>query len=190
MFLNPANVPFTHSCRGVVDLTCRNQAILQSSDQVSSVLEAFREELDDHRDAINENTNEIQASHEYFEALNNKLDKLSARLDELTLLVKGKKEDKVFNFSPLTKREKEVFQVLLLLCEMAPYAAYREIARRICITDALVAQYVTSMIEKGIPIVKKYHENKVFLKIDSEFRDLQLKKNVLKIDSLLSNWVR
>ncbi|MBD3361633.1 winged helix-turn-helix transcriptional regulator [Candidatus Woesearchaeota archaeon] len=170
-------------------MTCRNK-ILQSSDQVNSVLEAFREELDDHREAINENTNEIQASHEYFEALNNKLDKLSARLDELTLLVKGKKEDKNFNFSPLTKREKEVFQTLLLLCEMAPCTTYREIARRLAMSDALVAQYITNMIEKGIPIVKKYYENKVFLKIDPDFRDLQLKQNVLKIDSLLTNWVR
>ncbi|MBN1645387.1 hypothetical protein JW851_05130 [Candidatus Woesearchaeota archaeon] len=167
----------------------RNEVLLESS-QVKNVLEAFREELDDHREAINQNTNEIQAGHEYFEALNNKLDKLSARLDELSLLVKGKKDDKIFNFSPLTKREKEVFQALLLLCEMAPYATYKEIARRLCSTDSLVAQYVTNMIEKGVPILKKYHENKVFLKIDSVFRDLQLKNNVLKIDSLLSNWVR
>jgi DNA-binding NarL/FixJ family response regulator len=173
----------------VVDLKHRNEVFLESS-QVKNVLEAFREELDDHRESINENTNEIQASHEYFEALNNKLDNLSERLDELTLLVKGKKEGKNFNFSPLTKREKEVFQALLILSEMAPYVTYREIARRLAITDSLVAQYVTNMIEKGIPILKKYHENKVFLKIDKDFRDLQLKKNVLKIDALLSNWVR
>lgn len=191
IFLNPTAVLSRYSSRGVVGLTCRNQ-ILQSSDQVDfrKVLEAFREELDDHREAINENTNEIQAGHEYFEALNNKLDKLSARLDELTLLVKGKKENRQFQFSPLTKREKDVFQTLFFLCELAPYSTYKEVARRLGLSEALVAQYVTNMIEKGIPVLKKYHENKVFLKIEPSFRDLQLKENIVGLNSLLSNWVR
>lgn len=173
-------------------MICRNQAFLQSSNQVDfrKVLEAFREELDDHREAINENTNEIQAGHEYFESLSNKLDKMSSRLDELTMIVKGKKDGKAFQFSPLSKREKEVFQALFFLCELAPYATYREIARRLCISEVLAAQYVTNMIEKGIPILKKYHENKVFLKLEPAFRDLQLKENVVGLNSLLSNWVR
>jgi len=172
-------------------LTCRND-ILQSSDRgvFKQVLEAFREELDDHRTSINENTNEIQASYEYFEALDKKLDTLSARLDELTLLVKGKKEGKKFSFSPLTKREKEVFQALFFLVELAPFTTYREIARKVCMTDALVAQYVTNMIEKGIPVLKKYYEGKVYLKLDPGFRDLQLKENVVGLNSLLLNWAR
>lgn len=170
-------------------MTCRNQ-VLQSSDQVKKVLEAFREELDDHRSAINENTNEIQAGHEYFEALNNKLDKLSSRLDELTIIVKGKKEVSKFKFAPLTKREKEVFQTLFFLCELAPYATYREIARKLCTSESLTAQYITNMVEKGIPVMKKYHEGKVYLRIDPVFRDLQLKENIVGLNSLLSNWVR
>ncbi|MBW2969382.1 hypothetical protein KY304_02095 [Candidatus Woesearchaeota archaeon] len=188
IFLNPSIVQFVYSSRGVVGLTCRNQ-VLQSSDQVKNVLEAFREELDDHRSAINENTNEIQASHEYFEALNNKLDKLSARLDELTIFVKGKKEVSKFKFAPLTKREKEVFQTLFFLSELAPYVTYREIARKMCSSESLIAQYVTNMVEKGIPIMKKYHTGKVYLKLDPEFHDLQVKENIVGLNSLLSNWM-
>lgn len=154
------------------------------------ILEAFREELDDHREAINETTNEVQTTNTYLDAVNDKLDKMASRLDELTLLVKGKKEERKISFSPLTKREKEVFQTLFTLCEFAPYATYREIARKLCITETLAAQYVTNIVEKGIPVLKKYHEGKVYLKLDSTFRDLQAKENVVGLNSLLSNWVR
>jgi hypothetical protein len=180
----------------VVGLTDRNQEILLSSDQVvfksrvKLILGSFREELDDHRTAINENTNEIQTTHEYLEALNNKLDNFSARLDELTLIIKGKKDEKTFKFSPLTKREKEVFQAFFHLSEFAPYVTYREIARNLCISEGLVAQYITNMIEKGIPVKKKYYEGKVYFKLEREFRDLQIKKNVLKLNSLLTGWAR
>jgi len=173
-----------------------NQEALLSSDQVvfktkvKMILEAFREEVDDHREAINENTNELQTTNEYLGAVNEKLDKMAARLDELTLLVKGKKEETKLSFSPLTKREKEVFQTLFTLCEFAPYATYKEIARKLCITEPLAAQYVTNMVEKGIPVLKKYHEGKVYLKLDPVFRDLQAKENVIGLNSLLSNWVR
>lgn len=172
------------------------QELLLSSDadvfrqQLSVVLACMRDELDDHRLAVNENTDELSATNEFVSELSRKLDKISERLDELTLLVKGKSEDKQFQIQPLTGKEKEVFQALYVLTESQPYASYDQIARKALMPKSVVMDLSTSMLEKGVPIVKKLDGTMVFLKLDSEFRQLQAKKNVIGLNSLLSAWVR
>ncbi len=172
------------------------QELLLSSDadeyrqQLSVVLTCMREELDDHRLAINENTDEIAASNEFLNELGRKLDKLTERVDELTLLVKGKKDEKKFELQPLTNKEKEVFHALYVLTESQPYASYEQVARKILLTKGIVMDHVTSMVQKGVPVVKKLDGTTVFLKLDSEFRQLQAKQNVIGLNSLLTSWIR
>jgi len=170
------------------------QELLLSSDAVvfrqecTAVLECMRDELDDHRLAINENTDELSATNAFLNELNKKLDKMSERLDELTLLVKGSKEEKKLEIQPLTCKEKQVFLALYVLTESQPYASYDQLARRLMEEKSSVMNAVTSMIQKGVPVLKKYDGNSVFLKLDAQFRQLQAKQNVVKLDSLLS-WV-
>ena len=171
------------------------QELLLSSDacvfrqQLSTVLECMREELDDHRLAINENTDELVSTNEFLNELSRKLDKLTERVDELTLLVKGKNEEKKFDIQPLTEKEKEVFQALYGLTESQPYASYEQLARKTLLTKSIVMDYVTSMIQKGVPVLKKLDGNTVFLKLDPEFRQLQAKQNIVGINSLLTAWI-
>ncbi|VVB81297.1 Uncharacterised protein [uncultured archaeon] len=170
------------------------QELLLSSDGVvfrqecSSVLECMREELDDHRQAINENTDELSATTEFLNELNRKLDKLSERIDELTLLVRGSKVEKCFEIQPLSGKEKEVFQALYLLTETQPYASYEQIAKDLPMSKSVVMDNITSMIQKGVPVVKKLDGTTVFLKLDPEFRLIQSKENVVGLNSLLA-WV-
>ncbi len=162
-------------------------SILDSS-QLQPILEMFREELDDHREAINESTVELQSNYDSFNELNKKIDKLGERLDELTLLVKGKKESKSFSITPLTSKEKEVFMALYSFCQSQPNATYRQIARKLAITEQLVASYISSIIEKGVPVLKKYSGGMVYLNLDDEFKQSQAKKNVVGVNTLLSYW--
>ncbi|MBW3016191.1 hypothetical protein KY309_01100, partial [Candidatus Woesearchaeota archaeon] len=179
---------------GVVEISDK-QVVLLSSDAVvfrqecTAILESMREELDDHRLAINENTDELAATNEFMNDMSRKLDKLAERVDELALLVKGVKDDKKFDFQPLTGKEKQVFQALYVLTESQPYASYEQVARKVLLEKSAVINAVTSMIQKGVPVLKRYDGNTAFLKLDAGFRILQARKNIVKIDSLLS-WVR
>ena len=170
------------------------QELLLSSDapelrqQISTVLECMREELDDHRLAINENTDELVATNEFMNELGRRLDKLTERVDELTLLIKGQKEEKQFSIQPLTGKEKEIFHALYVLTESQPYASYEQVARKTLLTKGIVMDQITSMIQKGVPVLKKLDGTKVFLKLDQEFRQLQAKKNVIGLNALLTSW--
>lgn len=172
------------------------QEVLLSSDapvlrqQISTVLECMREELDDHRLAINENTDELVAANEFVSELSKRLDKLTERVDELTLLLKGQKEQKSFSIQPLTNREKEVFHALYVLTESQPYASYEQIARKTCTTKGIVMDTLTSIALKGVPILKKLDGTTVFMKLDQDFRQLQAKQNVIGLNSLLTSWIR
>jgi len=170
------------------------QELLLSSDasefrqQISTVLECMREELDDQRLAINENTDELSASSEFLNELSRRMDKLTERVDELTLLVKGQKEQKSFSIQPLTNKEKDVFHALYVLTESQPYASYEQVARQTLLTKGIVQDYVTSMIQKGVPVLKKLDGQTVFLKLDQEFRQVQAKQNIIGLNSLLTSW--
>ncbi len=178
----------------MVEIRDKQELLLSSEgvvfrQQVEQVLECYREELDDHRLAINENTNEIAATNEFLNELNLKLDKMAERLDELTLLVKGARQEKKFDVRPLSGKEKEVFQALYLLTESQPFVSYDQLARKTCLTKELVMSYVTSMIQKGVPLLKRYEGNSVFMRVEPNFREKQAKENILGINSLLTSWL-
>ena len=171
------------------------QELLLSSDadvfrqQLSTVLSCMRGELDDHRVAINENTDEVVATNDFLNELSRKLDKLTERVDDLVLHVKGEKVVKEFTFKPLTEREKEVFQALYVLTESQPYASYEQIARKSLLSKSMVMDHVTCMIEKGLPVMKKRDGNRIFMRLDPEFRQLQAKKNIVGVTALLTAWL-
>lgn len=150
----------------------------------------MREELDDHRLAINEDTLELDATNEQMNALNRRLDKLTERVDELTMLVKGVSEEPAFDIQPLTAKEKEVFHAFYVLTETQPFASYEQIARKALMTKELVMTYVAGLIQKGVPVQKKHDGNRVFLRLDRDFRECQAKKNVIGLDSRLTCWIR
>ena len=172
------------------------QELLLSSDasdfrqQISTVLSCMREELDDHRLAVNENTEELTATNEFLNELARRLDKLTERVDDIFMFVKGKSEAKTFSIQPLSGKEKEVFQSLYVLTESQPYASYEQVSRRSGVPKAAVIDLFTSMVSKGVPVLKKLDGNTMFLKLDSEFRELQAKKNVVGLNSLLTAWLR
>ncbi len=161
----------------------------QINQQLCVVLSQFREELDDHREAINENTTELQSNYDLINELYKKVDKLSEKLDELTLLVKGSKEQKKFVFSPLTEKEKSVFFALYNSTQSGNSVSYRQIARITGLPEQLVASYISTIIEKGVPLLKQYSGGNVYLRIEEDFRQEQTKKNIVGINTTLNCWV-
>jgi len=144
----------------------------------------LKDEMTDHLDAINENTNEINSNQSYLAHLETMMMKLTERLDDIELKlaeITGEKkytEDDFKNII-LTRKEEEIFKVLYE--NTGDLLNYKKIARSLGLTQELVRKHITSIINKGIPIIKKYFDNNIYLVLDSDFRNLQAKKNIVKI---------
>ena len=156
----------------------------QLNSDLDNAFSEIREELEDHLDTINENTNEIQANHEYLSELNRKVDKLSERIDTFQMFLKGLtsadskiREAEPIKIQALTDQEKRIFLLLYTSGEVP--LCYGDLAEPLSIPEAIVRDYITTMIEKGIPIRKEYRNNSAFLKIERRFRDLQAKENIV-----------
>ncbi len=90
---------------------------------------------------------------------------------------------------PLTNREKEVFMAIYSLGEMQPCMSYKQLAKKLCTSESLVASYITNIIEKGVPIVKKYDAGIAYIKLDDLFRQVQAKENLVGVNTVLSYWM-
>jgi DNA-binding CsgD family transcriptional regulator len=148
----------------------------------------IKQEFSDHLDSINQNTNEIQANYEYLKNLDDKIEKLNERIDEIAMFL-GIKKDFDFTFeaiTSLTKEEKEVFLTLYSLTEENEFVTYKDIAKTLRISVNMTMNYITNILEKGVPIIKKYNNNTVLLKINPHFRQMQTKKNLLNITQSVS----
>ncbi len=154
-------------------------------DKITLSISEIREEFDDHLEAINENTSEIQSNYEYLCALDSKITKLNERIDDVfSVLSKltGKKLNKNVSYEdidPLTTMEKNVF--LNLYTEDQPIS-YSDLAKKMNMSISLARQYITNLLEKGIPIQKKYVSQRPYIYLDQKFKNLQAKKNILKIE--------
>ncbi len=159
---------------------------------VRMLFDEVREELDEHLYSINENTNEISSNYEYLCELDFKINKLSERIDQLQLFLeqnlgfKSAKKPK-FEPKPLTNNEQDVFLVLYTLEEKKGAVTYEDICKRTGLSKDLVANYITRMIEKNVPIIKRYVNNHPYLRLDPQFKRAQAKENILGLNQRTMN---
>lgn len=147
-------------------------------------LREIREQLEDHLTSINQNTDEIHTNFEEISQLNQKVSKLSERLEELSMqLQMSALPRESFTVEPLTTREQEVF---LVLYTEDDFVSQAEIARRLCLPETLVRQFLTSLMERGVSITRKGHGNDVLVKIDQAFKERQAKENIAGISEQLT----
>jgi len=144
-------------------------------------------ELNEHLDAINENTSEIQTSYECINELNDKIEKLAERMERIELFLQTNSnlilEEKGFDIKPLTKTEEHVFLVIYALEDEKGLVSCPDICRKTGISSYVVNEYITRLVEKGIPIIKKYVNNIPYLKLNPDFKRLQAKENILMLDT-------
>lgn len=150
-------------------------------EQIKKAFTKIKLELNDHKQSINENTNELQSNYEYLCRLDAKLEKLTERVDELVLFVSqvAGKQQKKFNVDKLTRNEQEVFLALYAHDNnsITPY----EIARKVGLSVDLVSLYVSNLIVKGVPIIKRMVNDTLHYFLDPEFKTCQAKENILGI---------
>jgi hypothetical protein len=156
-------------------------------DKLKKTFVKIKEELNDYRESINQNTNEIQGNYEYTCRLESKIDKLSERVDELSMFIQQltgrEKEYERFSVSSLTTKEQEIFLTIYM---SEREISYKDLARKTGLTENLVVCYVTNLITKGVLITKRYFENEILLGVDKEFKEVQAKHNILNINESVS----
>lgn len=150
------------------------------TDQSNAILQ-IQEQLEDHHQSINEDTSEIQANHAEIYHLRMQIERLREQMEELRL--EPSRGPRNYPVEQPTIREQEVFMVLYTT---DGFINQREVARRLGISDRLVLQYITNLMEKGIPITRKGHLQDMFLRLDSDFKELQAKENVAGINKQLT----
>lgn len=161
---------------GFKDLFKRKKDDISPSDMD---FESIREELNDHLNAINESSNEIQSNYELISELDSKIEKLKEKVERLQMIL----EDKQVEVEPepittLTFREQEVFLVLYTCDQLT----YKDIAHKTGLTELLVQGYIINLIKKGVPIIKKYVGSMIYLSLDREFKEVHTRKSIVKID--------
>jgi hypothetical protein len=158
-----------------------SKKIKEMEESIKQAFDVVREELDEHREGINQTSNEIQTNYEYLCKIESKIEKLGERMDELTMFIKqlqGQKERK-FIVSPLTRKEQEVFLVIY----MNDGVSVKDVGRRLALTQELVECYLGNLLTKGVPLIrKKFDANLDIITLDAEFKSLQTKENILQIN--------
>ncbi|MFT4311268.1 MAG: hypothetical protein ACMXX7_01430 [Candidatus Woesearchaeota archaeon] len=149
---------------------------------LKNAFSSIKIEFNEHLETINQNTTEIQSLYDYVSEVEHKLDKLSERIDELQMHLNPTMAYDQFSVE-LTHREQEVFVVLY--AESQKITA-KTIARRLGFTDEMVQRYIYSLISKGIPVLKHFQDEEMFITLDDKFKELQARRNVLKIDESIS----
>ena len=159
----------------------------EMNDMLKVSFKKIRSEMDEHLESINENTKEFDVVYKYMYELEEKIEKLNERIDDVYMLI-GKRE-KYQNFQlkeKLTIREQEVFLILYTNVDNEGPLSYRDIAKSLNLTDNLVRECISGLVEKGVPLVKKYIHNKTYLELDENFRLMQAKHNLLDINENLT----
>jgi len=120
-------------------------------------------------------------------SISEKLDKLTERLERVELFLQTNDnflvEERSFDVKPLTTTEQQVFLVIYALEDERGLVSYPELGRKTGLPSHMISEYLARLVEKGIPIIKKYVNNMPFIKLNPDFKRLQAKENVLMIDT-------
>lgn len=157
--------------------------IEEIQNNIKKAFSKVKQEMDVHLDSINQNTGEIQNIYDYMQEIDGRIEKLNERIDDLHLYLTPNITEDQFSVE-LSHREQEVFVILYAAQEGV---SAKNIARKLGFTDEMVQRYVYNMIMKGIPILKQYEQEEMFLYLDLKFKDLQARKNILKLDDKITS---
>ena len=148
--------------------------------KIRKSFDKVRQEMDDHLTAINENTSEIQSLYDYIHSVEDKIEKINEKLENIQLFLSnfGLKvsHEKIRG---LNLKQQELFIVLM---REKDYVSYEQLSKQLGFTVEFLRNLVNSLLELNIPVLKRFKDNKDFVKLDDNFKSLQEEKEIVKID--------
>lgn len=149
-------------------------------EELRVVFSKIKEEFEDHLESINQNTIEIQSSFEYLSRLANRVEKIEQRIARIDL--DTSRERREVETVLLTRDEEEVFAILADSTRKRQLVTYERLAQMADVSKTFGAHLVASLIEKGIPVIKKFSNGSVFLELEQKFVEHEIKVNVVTLD--------
>ncbi|MDO8661445.1 MAG: hypothetical protein Q7K43_06145, partial [Candidatus Woesearchaeota archaeon] len=151
--------------KGVAEISAQELLSYTESTIVKQVLDTMRDELDDHRQTINENTTEIETVFEFLNALEAKLDNVQQLVEKLALSLQEPQQQ----IGVLNRREKTVCQALFLLGKTKPWVSCEDIAKHCQISREVLAATLAGLVTKHVPVIKKYDSTKAYAQLTPSF---------------------
>jgi len=155
-----------------------NSILKEMDSQIRTSFSKVKEELDDHLQALNENTLEVQSTQEAVGELEEKMTKLQERVDDIHMMVSHLIRTERID---LDYEEQKVFLVLYAF-EGKASLSLSDIANKSGLEELTVRDILYALMEKGVEIVEKDIDGRSFYKMHSEFKDLQTKEGLVEID--------
>lgn len=152
--------------------------ITRAKETIQTSIVDMREELDQHLDAINQNTIEIQANYDYIEDLDKRMDKIESKLDQLLQVLSHSTSLQKECHLELSKEEKEIFFALYTSQEPL---SYEEIAHRTSVDCFMVEDFLQSLRIKKVPLETKHFAGKTFVLMPQLFKERQAKEQLVSI---------
>jgi len=85
-------------------------------------------------------------------------------------------------FLRLRKQEFLIFLTIYQLEDDIGYVTYNELSKKVKLSDGCVRMYVSNILKKGLPIVKKKLNNRItILSLSKEFRELNMKSRLIDL---------
>ncbi len=153
------------------------QHLHASCSEITAGISEIKEAHQDHLDTINENTQEIEATSDQVHEIETKLDKLNLRMDAMHMVLKQLVFEHRLSVQ-LNLNEQKLFS---LLCAHKNYLKMEYVVERLRLSDVIVKELVTALMDKGIPVVRKEHGGGSFLHMDPAFSQLQQQQGMIKI---------
>ena len=133
------------------------------------------EELDDHRESLNQHDEELKELYSTVEKLKESLEEHKIMLGNTSF------------FGPELNLSFDEKRILLILYANDCLLNAKDIARKLRMEYYIVDDLLDDLGLKGIPIIKqKSLHNEMFYSLHQKFKDLQAKENVLRITSAVS----
>jgi len=146
--------------------------------KICNSFKVIKEEFEDHLDAINENTEEIQMHHASLAEFNVKIEKLNEKVDQVSSMVKELISERG-NIS-LSLDEQKLFLVLYMNEE--GFISFDELVDRTHFNADYVRDLITVMLDKGVKLTREITEGTLYFKMNSYFKTRQIQENIVKID--------
>ncbi len=151
-----------------------------SIDTLKKDIDTIKEEFDDHLNAINANTLEIQDNYERISQLDNKIDAIASKLESTHMMLSElmKRKNK-FSKTTLSDEEQKVFIGIYSENRSMSFTA---LSRRLGMKRSTIRAAINSLKKKEIPLIlsKDGHDSTVTL--EQRFREIQATENLVKID--------
>ena len=156
----------------------KEDVLRQMSAALCTSFSKVKEEIEEHLQAINENTEEIQFAADHAHELEQKLNKLEERVDEIHLMLRQLVKQSRVSIT-LSKEEQKLF---IILFTYDSFSDAKSLAQKAGIAEQHISEVVNSLADKGVPLIREQiHEMQLF-KLESEFRDKQAREQIVKID--------